>query len=189
MPKADGNSSSLALKLQVLAIPQPSRLHRSSCGPVRAEPRASAALQDSGDRPAGCRSPAEPERPWEPGSAPVSGGCGARGRALASPACRPHRVPGPLQPEDWRERRGQRLGGPGRRGSSRQHRGCSGQLAGNFPPTTGLARAFRRRHSLNRAAASSFLARFSGVVWRWGRSREAQAGLRGPGVAAVPGRN
>lgn len=48
----------------------------------------------SGARRPGCRSPAEPQRPWEPGRARVSGGWWVCGRPPPSPSCRPRRVPG-----------------------------------------------------------------------------------------------
>lgn len=61
---------------------------------VRAELLANAAWEDCVARPLGCRSPAESQRPWEPGSERVSGDCRARGRLRASRSCRPHQVPG-----------------------------------------------------------------------------------------------
>lgn len=81
------------------------------------------------------------------------------------------RSPDPGSPRTRaRERPGKRLGGPGCWRGSPQHRSCSGQLAGNFPPTTGLALAFRCRRSLSRAAAFAFLAQFSGRLRSWRES-------------------
>lgn len=84
----------MALKLQVVTIPNVFGFSRGAFSPVRAELRATAALEGSGARPPGCRSSSEPQRPWEPGWARNSRGCRACGRPPASPSCRPHRVPG-----------------------------------------------------------------------------------------------
>lgn len=61
---------------------------------VPAEQRTNAAREGSGARPLCCRSPTEPQRPWEPGSARVLGDGRARGGARASGSCRPYRVAG-----------------------------------------------------------------------------------------------
>lgn len=55
---------------------------------------------------------------------------------------------GSRQPEEGGERRGKRLPGSGRGGSSRQHRCCTGHFTGDFPPTTEPAQAFYCRRSL-----------------------------------------
>lgn len=61
---------------------------------VRAGLHANAEWEGSVARPLGCRCPAEPQRPWEPGSERVSGDCRARGWLRVSRSCRPHQVPG-----------------------------------------------------------------------------------------------
>lgn len=141
--------------------------------------RANAARGGSGARPPGRRSPAEPPRPWEPGSARVFGARRARGGPGPGGSCRPHRVRGREG-----ERCGQRrLRGPGGGGSALQHRGCTGQLARSFPPRSEPVQTsyWRRSRSGCRRLFRPLLV-FGGRLRRSAGSWEAGAGLPGWGV-------
>lgn len=115
---------------------------------ARGEQRTNAAREGSRSRPLGYRSPAEPQRPWEPGSAHVLGDGWARGGPRSRGSCRPSGVPDSQQREE-RERCGKRLCGWSCLSSTRQHRGCTRQPTGDFPPTTEPVQASYSRRSLS----------------------------------------
>lgn len=116
----------------------------------------------------------EPARPAA--AAPPS----LRGRGSQAPLAAPEtagRSAGPLQAghagpagsEDSQqlveagERCGKRLCGRSCRGSWPQHRGCTGQPTGNFPPKTKPVQTSYCRRSLHCRRVFSFLSRFSGL--------------------------
>lgn len=159
--RQSGSGSSVALESQVrhdssVASASP-REGRAWIRVRGRDARANAAREGSGARRPGRRGPAEPQRPWEPGSARVFRDRRACGGPRPGGSCRPQRVRGPPAARGEGERRGRRrLRGPGCGGSALQHRRGTGQPARGFPPRTvpvqtpycGRSRSGSRRLSL-----------------------------------------